>query len=51
MAALPCALATRALCDGRAPRCGALTAPELLGPAPMLDEMTACGFELRVGAG
>jgi hypothetical protein len=47
MAALPCALAARALAeDDDGPR-GALTAYEYLGAAPLLDALVAEGFELH----
>jgi Saccharopine dehydrogenase NADP binding domain len=46
MAALPCALVACALAEERARPCGALTAYEFLGAAPLLDALVAEGFEV-----
>jgi hypothetical protein len=46
MAALPCALATRALCRESQLRRGAVTAYELLGGQRLLELLIAEGFEL-----
>jgi hypothetical protein len=47
MAALPCALAVRALCDGTATGRGVMTAYEFLGAKPLLEGLMAAGFELH----
>src|SRR5262249_28139557 len=51
MGALPCALAVPALGDGGGTGRGALTAYELLGAGPLLEGLTAAGFELQRTAG
>jgi hypothetical protein len=48
MAALPCALAARALAATGGGPCGAMTAYEFLGAAPLLDAQVAEGFELHI---
>ncbi len=47
MAALPCALAARALSEGTIRRVGAATAYEFLGARPLLEELVALGFVLH----
>lgn len=47
MAALPCALAARALAEERAGPCGALTVYEYLGANALLDALVGEGFELH----
>jgi hypothetical protein len=46
MAALPCALAASALCQGPARVVGCTTGYELLGPARLLQQVSAGGFEI-----
>jgi hypothetical protein len=48
MAALPCALATRALCLDPVKKFGAMTAYEFLGAPALLDGLTQDGFELSL---
>jgi hypothetical protein len=47
MAALPCALAVRALCEGKRFEAGAMTAYEFLGADLLLNMLVAEGFELH----
>jgi hypothetical protein len=47
MAALPCAYVARALAEGRPLRSGMGTVYDLLGAGPLLDRLTAAGFELH----
>jgi hypothetical protein len=47
MAALPCVLAAQALHEGRFPGPGVMTAYELLGARPLVEALTAAGFELH----
>lgn len=46
MAALPCALVARTLCEGSHPKGGVMTAYEFLGAQRLLQEMVVGGFEL-----
>jgi hypothetical protein len=48
MAALPCAFAAHALAEGRVKERGARTAYEFFGAGPLLERLTAEGFELHV---
>jgi Saccharopine dehydrogenase NADP binding domain len=48
MAALPCALAARALAEGREGPYGALTAYEFLGAETLLNALVAEGFEMHL---
>jgi hypothetical protein len=47
LAALPCSLAVRALCEQTVPAPGAQTAYELLGADSLLRQLVAKGFELH----
>jgi len=47
MAALPCALAARALSESDVPIRGAITAYEFLGARPLLEKLVEAGFELH----
>jgi hypothetical protein len=49
MAALPCAFAAHALCEGKANDSGALTVYDLFGAEALLQRLTAEGFELVTG--
>ena len=50
MAALPCALVARALCDGVGHKPGTAAAYEFLGARALLQELVMAGFELKTGA-
>lgn len=50
MAALPCALAARALATEEVSQPGAFTAYEFLGASVLLDRLVAAGFQLHSGA-
>ena len=47
MAALPCALVARALCEESIPVQGAATAYEFLGARSLLEKLVEAGFELK----
>jgi hypothetical protein len=48
MAALPCALVVRDLAAGVSRQAGAMTAYEFLGAVPLLEQLGAAGFEVKV---
>jgi len=49
MAALPCALVARALCEAARVRPGTATAYDFLGAGPLLAKLVDAGFELHTG--
>lgn len=46
MAAMPCAIAVQRLCGGESVACGAMTAYDLLGAEPLLQQIHAAGYAL-----